>query len=286
VFNINIHIGTNSEAESNEFLKCLWAEIKKEFGKCAWHYQPSKQKGRIYFGDMDIDNDPKNRPSQLVFAVSVSYEERGTIKEIFFDFLKENQVPNKKEIFQRLEKATNSAKQNVGRYSFFQFNTGIKSIYSLSNYEGERFNIKGDSTKCSKLSIIVESYDNNQASGIVTKKVNQLMDFLSVETNAPFWNTKLDEEVTEEIGREIYQEDEEFIDGLSNIDGRLVLSKEGKDFVEKLVNLNNEDNQAMSLFLKACNHFHTARKYHAQLENIYLANPKEDGDKMTYEIKR
>lgn len=287
--NINIHIGTTNESESNEFLKCLWAEIAKEFGKCAWQYMPSKQliKGRIFFGHMDIDNDLENFPSKLVFAVSISYKERGTIKDIFFDLLKENKLPNKKEVLQRIEKAVNSAKQNLGKYSFFQLGTGIKSMYSLSTYEGERFNIKVDSKKCSKLSIIVESYDKNQASGIATKKINQLMDFLSVETNAPFWNTdELNEDVSEEIGKEIYQEDEEFIDGLSYKDGHLVLSREGKDFVEKLVNLKNEDDQAMNLFLKACHHFHTARKYHVQLENVYLANPRADGDIMTYEIKR
>ncbi|MDM5040955.1 hypothetical protein PV770_25935 [Bacillus sp. OR-18] len=285
--NINIHIGTTNESESNEFLKCLWAEIAKEFGKCAWQYMPSKQliKGRISFGHMDIDNDPNNFPSNLVFAVSVSYKERGTIKDIFFDA--DTKVPNKKEVFERLKKTVNSAKQNIGNYSFFQYSTGIKSMYSLSSYEGERFSIKIDSEKISKLTIRVESYDENQGSGIATKKINQLMDFLSVETNAPFWNTdELDEDVSEEIGKEIYQEDEEFIDGLSYKDGHLVLSREGKDFVEKLVNLENEDDQAMSLFLKACHHFHTARRYHAQLENIYLVNPRKDGDKMTYEIKR
>lgn len=287
--NINIHIGTTNEAESNEFLKCLWAEIAKEFGKCAWQYMPSKKliKDRIFFGHMDIDNDPENFPSKLVFAVSISYKERGAIKDIFFDLLKENKLPNKKEVLQRIEKAVNSAKQNLGKYSYFQLDTGIKSMYSLSNYEGERFNIKVDSKKCSKLSIIVESYDKNQVSGIATKKINQLMDFISVETNAPFWKTdELDEEVSEESVKEIYQEDAEFIDGLSYKDGHLVLSREGKDFVEKLVNLKNKDNQAMNLFLKACHHFHTARKYHAQLENIYLANPRADGDIMTYEIKR
>lgn len=289
MFNINIQIGTTNESESNEFLKCLWAEIAKEFGKCAWQYMPSKKliKDRIFFGHMNIDNDPDNFPSKLVFAVSISYNERGTIKDIFFDALKETQIPHKNEVFERLEKAVNTAKQNVGNYSFFQYCTGIKSMYSISSYEGERFNINVDSKKCSKLSIIVESYDKNQASGIATKKINQLMDFLSVETNAPFWKTnELEEDASEQTGKEIYQEDEEFIDGLSYKDGHLVLSREGKNFVERLVNLKNEDDQAMSLFLKACHHFHTARKYHAQLENIYLANPKKDGDKVTYEIKR
>ncbi|MDM5198976.1 hypothetical protein QUF79_13190 [Fictibacillus enclensis] len=244
---------------------------------------PSKQliKGRISFGNMDID--PNNFPSNLVIAVSVSYNERGTIKDIFFDA--ETKVPNKKEVFERLEKAVNSAKQNIGNYSFFQYSTGIQSMYSLSSYEGERFSIKIDSEKISKLTILVESYDENQGSGIATKKINQIMDFLSVETNAPFWNTK---ELfgDEENINEIYQEDEEFIDGLSYRDGHLVLSREGKNFVEKIVNLNNDEDEAISLFLKACHHFHTARKYHAQLENIYLANPMKDGDTMTYEIKR
>ncbi|AZV60314.1 hypothetical protein [Peribacillus frigoritolerans] len=217
---------------------------------------------------MDIHNEPDKFASDFVFGVSITYKERGTINNIFFDLEKVKKEPNE-EVFKRLKKAIDIAKENVGKYSLFKYTTGIKSMYSLSAYEGERFKINVDSNKSSKISILVESYDRNQGSGIATKEINQLMDFLSVETNAPFWNTgEISEDEVQEIGREIFQEDDTFIDGLSYINGHLVMSKEGKQIVEKIVNLKNEDDKASSLFLKASNHFHTARKYHAQFHNI------------------
>lgn len=285
---INITIGTTNQSDSNEFLKSLWAQLAEEFGKCAWQYMPTKKyiKDRIFFGHMDIDSAPNKMVSDLVFAVSITYAERGTIKDIFFDLVDKKSIPDQEEVFKRIEKSVSKAKGNVRNYTLFGSWMVLRSMSGLSSYKGERFSIETNLSKSAKVNILVESYDINQSIGIGTKKINQMMDFLSVETNAPFW---FEQENSgsgfRDTDKEVYQEDPEFIDGLSSKDNFLIISKEGKKLLEKIVSLDTEENKSLSLFLKACHHFHTARRYNAQIENIYLSNPRQDGNKVVFEMK-
>ncbi|PFH83596.1 hypothetical protein [Bacillus sp. AFS088145] len=278
---INFYIGTTNEADSNEFLKCLWSEIAKEFGKCSWIYIPSKQykKNRIFFGFMSIGVGE--------FEVSITYKVRGSIENIYFEIKEDTKVTNLKEVNRRLKKTINSTRDNIGKYKFFQFTTSIKStLMPLAPYEGEKYYNRIDATSnYSHISVIVEAYDGNQGEGIAHRKINQILDFLAVETNAPFWECDGFEEKLELAYSEIYQEDEGFIDGFSSENGFLVISREGKNFIQKIVNLCNEEDESIDLFIKACNHFHTARKFQAQIENVYFGNVQNDENGATVELK-
>ena len=54
---IDISLGLQSNKESNDFLRCLWANIRKEFGKIAWNLLPLKVENKIFVGYCDIGLD-------------------------------------------------------------------------------------------------------------------------------------------------------------------------------------------------------------------------------------
>lgn len=98
------------------------------------------------------------------------------------------------------------------------------------------------------------------------------MSFLSLETNAPYmW-----QEHTEKHGRmletEIFHTDNNFIDGVPIVDNYIVLSKEGKLFLDKILNPDERDDENLDLFLKACHHFYTAKRYDSMVPDYYSSD--------------
>ncbi|GMG75483.1 hypothetical protein ShirakiTB12_39510 [Priestia megaterium] len=260
---MEIHIGTKNIKDSNDFLRCLWAEVSKEFGKCAWIYAPHKQlnKNGIFFGFMDIGVE-----SEL--SVSITYEKKGTIKNLYFELEGELQtIPKSMELHHRIKKVVKIAKSKVGNYNTFQYAPVIFTHRPLASYKGNYFQTKIVKENLTKVEFQIQGYDSNQASGKATKKLKQIMDFLCVETNAPFWEDKYINEPQKTLDKEIFQVDEDFIEGTPAINNYIVLSKEGKRILDKIICPDKQESADLQLFLKACNHFHTARKYDSGLFN-------------------
>lgn len=259
---MEINIGITDVKDSNEFLRCLWSEMAKEFGTCGWQYIPVKDgsKSKITFGFMNI-----NQVSPL--EVSITYREKGSINNIFFlqDYGKEN-IQKGTELYNRLKKVVNITKESVDEYQAILMQSTIKAYYPIMSYIGESFVILPTVDGDSQFSCIIKAYDVNQASGYFARRVTQAMDFLSVETNAFFRRPStrpLEETIPFE--EEIYQDDKEFIDGLSLVNDFLVISKEGKRLLE-MIGSNEEISPELELFLKACSHYHSAR---ALEEHLY-----------------
>ncbi|KWU58956.1 hypothetical protein AWW70_19165 [Bacillus mycoides] len=274
---MDINIGTTNVEESNDFLRCLWAEMKKEFGVCGWHYTPYKMGPlkKITFGFVNIGE-------SYPLEVGISYNEKGSINNIYF--LAEHgkkEIVKGTELFQRLKKVTTAAKQNVGQCDTLYFRTAIKSFYSLVSYRDENFTIEPMVGDVSEFSFGVKAYDRNQAKGFVTQKKKQLMDFLSVETNAVFESVNWWEEgLIENPKLEVFQE-EDFIDDHSVKEDYFVISEKGKKFVNILTDTEQDLNPEIELFLKACSHFHSARKqeqkmFHEDENGMVVVHNKGD----------
>jgi hypothetical protein len=76
---IAVPIVLSSPAQSNAFLRCLWAQLRGSFGELCWLFQPSRD-GRareILMGTAQLGRDSHLR-------VSARYRERGVISEILF----------------------------------------------------------------------------------------------------------------------------------------------------------------------------------------------------------
>lgn len=68
---------------------------------------------------------------------------------------------------------------------------------------------------------------------------------------------------------ETYQLDPEWIDGLSVQNGHLVLSQEGVALLDRVLSSDLADEET-SRYVRACHHFHVARKYDAQVMDTLI----------------
>ncbi|EJV56502.1 hypothetical protein [Bacillus cereus] len=287
-----LDIGITDVKKSNEFLRSLWTEMAKEFGKCAWHYTPykNKQEKTITFGFMDI--------GVSVLIVGVIYENNGSIIKLFFEYSdasygygyiegQEDKLIKESGLGQRLIRVVKKARRGMGEYNDYYALPTIKSLFPLSNYEGDNFKTEYVGENKTRIYFPVSAYDENQVEGKIIQKTNQVIDFLSVETNVPFWNTSTTSKENKEktvLTEEVYQESD-FIDGFSVKDGYLTISEEAKDFLSYLIESNGE-NEGLQIFLNACYHFHTARKYDAQIYDYqgYIDHPLEGGSGVEIEV--
>ncbi|MGF9741431.1 hypothetical protein ABEX38_29115 [Priestia megaterium] len=275
---MEINIGISNIEESNDFLKSLWAEMEKEFEKCGWYFTPHKRNNRIFFGFMSIGDLGE-------LSVSISYKEKGTINNLFFELGKERQeIPKNSELISRLKKVVRLARSNQGEFSFFRCSVSIESYYPIAPYESEYFETQILSKEGTQFTFLTKAYDQKQVKGISSKKIKQIMDFLSLETNGVFWigKTSTIEQEKKLLSNDLFQ-NEEFIDGMPIKEDCIVLSREGKQFLEKIIDPNNQLSKDIEMFLKACHHFHSARKYDEQeLSNALLIN----GDSFPEEIEK
>ena len=275
---MEINIGISNIEESNDFLKSLWAQMEKEFEECGWYFSPVKRNNIIFFGFMRIGDMGE-------LSVSISYKQKGTINNLYFELGKDRQeIPKNSELSNRLKKVVRLAKSNQGEFSFFRCSVSIEAYYPIASYESEFFKTEILSKEGTQLTFLTKAYDQKQVNGISSKKIKQIMDFLSLETNSVFWRGKTSslEQEKKVLTNELFQDDE-FIDGMPIKEDCIVLSREGKQFLEQIINPHNQLSKDVEMFLKACHHFHSARKYDEQeLSNALLI----DGDSFPEEIKK
>jgi len=278
---MQINVGIMNLEESNEFLKWLWANMNKEFDSFKFQYTPSKvsQENRIEFGFVTIED--------VVLEVSISYKTKGSINNVYFNVPEQKNEPTSEkvaELNKRLHSIVEYCKKNIPVHEDFHFQTPLYSEHPLMSYKGENFSIQAKGHKESTVSFTVKAYDYNQALIKFTDKVNNLMDFLSLETNATYKKGKV-EVLTAEIvikpQKEVYYE-EMFIDTFALKEDHLVVSKEGKEFINKITDPSLELDNDMKIFLKACSHFHTARCIEQQMyddKGEYIVDAAFDGNK-------
>lgn len=127
------------------------------------------------------------------------------------------------------------------RKQLFESRGVLFSKFNLSSYQGEKFVLRPLGGNETYLSINVNEFDSNQAEGVANIRLDELISFLSVETNSTFTkgNSKYKGENYSSLlqKEEVFQNDGEFIDGLSLINNQLVISEEGKQFIDKFMTL-------------------------------------------------
>lgn len=257
---LEIEVGINNIKQSNKFLRKLWALFNEEFGKCSWQYSPFKigKYQQICFGMADIKD--------YNLEISILYKNKGSITKIIFESSDGNKLDEK--MRDTLNKLVKYAKENYEKKEAFFFKASIISNYVFSNYETQcqSMQIFGLKNKSSNLFFSVSAYDHNQASGKAIEFINETLDFLSIETNLMFYLDEINvienakfKEKDEMIynKKESYQDNSDFIEGYSTKNKQIVISKEAIQFLKYIQKNDNEDIRA---FMRACHHFHSARK--------------------------
>lgn len=265
---MEINIGTKTVEESNEFLKCLWAEMEKEFGTLDWPPFPKKNgpEKKIYFGNVYISE-------FIEISVSMSYKEKGSISNLYFlSTSKLFEIEKGTALYDTLTKITRAARRNLGKYQDHRFDLQIKSLHPPSTYKGNNFEIRhihneGESRDGGfKVECQIKAYNRRQAYRYADKLLGQLMDFLSVETDDIFWADGGEVDYDELTFPEKFFE-REFMDPNELYWGHRLISEGGKQFLDILTDSNRLEDPDLNLFMKACNHFHTARKQEEQIIN-------------------
>ncbi len=258
--------------DSNIFLRALWANISKEYGKCVWQYTPYKDSSKhiIFLGNMDID-----LPS--CFSVYVHYKKKAVINKMEFLEL------NNKEVSQEIkEKFQEIIKETVISFKTPEIkclNATISSYNSISNYNSDFFSISSYGNGLSSFTLGVKAFGDNDAKFICQSKMTKVLDLLSVLTNAPFSFCKQPSNPVTHKEKEMFYEDEGFIDGHPIQNSEFILTKYGKEIIDRVIRSDKEEGNIKKL-INASMHFHAARKFDAQINDLYIYHEPEQTEEV------
>lgn len=263
---MEIHVGITNHQQANLFLRALWSVLRENFGKCSWQSTPYKDgvRNMVFIGFADI-----NRPEGTV-EVSISYTERGTIHSIFFGNSKSPQVDPKSELGILLKRSVDSAITKLTKLGRHVFATEVEGLHITPRfYRGDSFCITPISTRRFKLELSVSSFDHTDAKPLVIVKMRHVLNILSAETNSAFWPI-LDGQLIEDWPlanqineTEVFTAAPDWIDDIPIQDEQFLISEKAKLLIDTVAG-DRQISENVEIFLRACNHFHIARKYAAQ----------------------
>ena len=104
--------------------------------------------------------------------------------------------------------------------------------------------------------------------------MRQVLNVLSVETNSAFWplnagQVEEDEPLAKPLDKtEVFSADPDWMDDCPVQDDKLLISREAMRLIDTVAG-GGEIPEDLSIFLRACNHFHIARKYAAQVLDLF-----------------
>lgn len=156
-------VGLDSNVASNEYLRCLWFLIRKQFGKLAWNFIPTKiaDKKTIIVGNADVG-------LESPLSISVRYEKRGCLSSVSFSKIPSASIKNK--LIRCLKEAVNYNEYLSDKRLICKLSKFIDINYS----EGTMFSIKGND-----LSFSLASYDKEDGIMIAKDMHNSLCSILT-----------------------------------------------------------------------------------------------------------
>lgn len=263
---LKVPVKTTGRRGSNRLLRAVWAQIRSEFGKCAWQYMPRKEGAShlIRFGHADL--------GEATVEVGVRYAQRDCISELHFQCTGPN-------LEDRLRACVTGAIERAPRPKtswlavegilypiLLPFAPRVRSTYALEAGKDRR----------SRLVIRVESYDSVDEKSQAHQRLSNLLDLLAVASNCVLVTSRdlvvnspaqVDIEVCDGEGNAPTSTiqvppqppgqavDPDWYDGYPTIDGHVAPCDEDLDAIEKLL-LDDEESEG-DLFLAAA-HFRTA----------------------------
>lgn len=284
--------GLKNLSESNLFLRAFWAELRLQFGKCAWHYQPFKDgpKQTIFLGFADIG---RNRS----LSVSLKYSQRTVISEIQFNEIFANEkIDENSDLAKKLQQAVDTALNRRANLSFFNLQIIVEGLrLPIAPYSGKSFNTSVGDGAFFDITLRVPGYDTVDVKAEAQRRIQYILDIASVETNHIFMvSSKKHSNISNTRRKSVaplytvnlFTSDEEWIDDVPVANGALLLSKSGKDIIDHIISA-PELNDSLETFLRACHHFHMARQQDAILNDrlIHLGTKQVSSDEAVMSFK-
>lgn len=263
-FLVRLKLSPSDEMASNRLLRALWAQLRAEFGKLAWMYQPRKDgpKRIIYFGYADL-------ALAATIHIGITYKKRGVIDGILFE-----DVFNKIELPKdRLKKCVNLAERkaenkiSIASKMFVPYKLSFSTIeehecFSILNYEDES----------TYLCLKVDAFDEADAIYKFSLNTKPILDVLSSFTNLYF---ALDGAIGSPPSASTFQKTvsasaSDWLDGYPVTDGTVFIPEACFSLIENIIcdNLTKQKQQLVN----ACQHFHAARILEEQSNTFHSSS--------------
>lgn len=162
-----------SNNESNEYLRCLWSRLRKNFGKIGWNLQPNKiaEKNHIDIGHIDLG---QISHSSVPTNVKCTYSKKGCLKSISFSNSKLIDIKNFQSL---LDKSIEEAKEYQNLKEERRFITTLDQSIQFKKTEGRYFQIESH-----KLQFMVMGYDDIDAKTFANSQLKFIKSILSFDT--------------------------------------------------------------------------------------------------------
>jgi hypothetical protein len=256
-------VGISDIEDANRFLRALWAELRSLFPHSAWAFGPFKmgESKCINIGQLSIGS------AGGVVNVAMTYKTRGSIEYITFDQFPPATIEESSELGAAFSSAVERALIRAPQPGV-RTTTGwiVSPDFQLANYAGQSFKIVRLSDSVSSVTMPVEGYDDRDADLQFKRKINHCMDLLALETGTPFWEVQRPTAETPDASAlmDVFVNNPNWIDDSPVIEGQLVISTEGKKFMDLLAEDNVGGMEKMAM-LKASRLYHAAKKLEAQV---------------------
>lgn len=282
-----IDVDIDDLAAANLFLRALWARLRAEFEGCHWQYVPFRDGPRklVTFGWIAVG--PEGNPP--VFDVSISYKQRGSIRQIHFEPHNRKAAELTDVFAPRFHKVVASALADFRDPPSARIQFAAHGLSStLHAYRGDRIHIEPGEGAHVIITASIQAFDAVDLDQEGTAVVPRLLDILSLETGKPFWTVALSEglklkEVPEP--NEIFTDDYPLAgeDVYPPVDGRYAISRSCLWLLDYAC-LMNAPVEVTGLF-RAANHYHTARKYDAQVNDLVVHVATEEVGEGKYHMR-
>lgn len=266
-----------SLSESNGFLRCLWAEMRREFGKLSWLYSPIKigPSRLIRVGDVDIGAD-------INVTVYLRYKKRSEITGIrFANEYRSGRIPLGDtqhvpgNIADALTRCIENAKERyrsprkIDLTGAFNFNPR----FTIADYIGRNLRISSDQNGIVWIAMSVVAFDIPDAEAEAFHYEQPLLDLLATFTNCGARRIRAETEPPNEwlsatggTGRERgnYLVDADWLEGHPTEGARILLTEEQFVLLDDLMSGSVD---LETPHFRAASHYNEALKLHTEHPN-------------------
>ena len=129
---IDFSLGYDSNKKSNDFLRCFWAALRKEFGKAAWNLLPLRIENKIYLGYCYIG-------LGHTLDISLSYKIRGCLSAISISV---DDSVSDAQLQRRLKGCITYARKNIDKLELFSFSLELDNAICFEKLNADYFSLE------------------------------------------------------------------------------------------------------------------------------------------------
>ncbi len=212
--------------ESNLFLRCLWAALRRRLGPLSWAFTPRKDGSRrtVTFGRASI-------PNHGVIGFGIDYVRRGVINQLWAQ-----PEPGTEHILSEITASVQEANSDFSllRPAWITVEVKVFPPVSITKYETSHVTLVSLAKGTMRLGLCVSGYDKADCQDEFLAIAEPVLDALSVFTNCSFEyvQSSVCQELVEPANARWASAD--WLDDAPIIDGRLSISVEQLRYLGEL----------------------------------------------------